>query len=135
MYTSVLMSYLVSLSLSHCVRKSVLYVCLSIHALQVGSSVCFSRFHTCVLIYGIIALYCTMLSCIRLFCDPMDCCPPGSSLHGIFRNTGVGCRFLPKGSSPPRDHDPHSCTSCIDRWILYHCTTWEALNNSVIIVV
>ena len=68
-----------------------------------------------------------MLSCIRLFCDPMDYCPPGSSIHGIFRNTGVGCCFLPQGSSPPRDHDPHSCTSCIGRWILYHCTTWEAL--------
>ena len=29
-------------------------------------------------------------------CDPMDCGPPGSSVHGIFpgRNTGVGCRFL-----------------------------------------
>ena len=79
------------------------------------------------LIYVIIALYCTVLSCIRLFCDPMDCCPPGSFLHGIFRNTGVGCRFLPQGSSPPRDHDPHSCASCIGRWILYHCTTWEAL--------
>ena len=29
-------------------------------------------------------------------CDPMDCSPPGSSIHGIFpgKNTGVGCHFL-----------------------------------------
>ena len=34
-------------------------------------------------------------------CDPMDCSPPSSSVHGIAqaRNTGVGCRFLPQGSS------------------------------------
>ena len=23
------------------------------------------------------------LSCVRLFCNPMDCSPPGSSVHGI----------------------------------------------------
>ena len=23
------------------------------------------------------------LSCVRLFCDPMDCSPPGFSVHGI----------------------------------------------------
>ena len=23
------------------------------------------------------------LSCVRLFCDPMDCSPPGSCVHGI----------------------------------------------------
>ena len=32
-------------------------------------------------------------------CDPMDCSPPGSSVHGISlgRNTGVGCHFLLQG--------------------------------------
>ena len=31
-----------------------------------------------------------------ILCDPMDCSPPGSSVHGIFpgKNTGVGCPFL-----------------------------------------
>ena len=24
------------------------------------------------------------LSCVQLFCDRMDCSPPGSSVHGIF---------------------------------------------------
>ena len=31
----------------------------------------------------------------------------------------------PGASSLPRDWNPISCISCIDRWILYHCTTWE----------
>ena len=37
-------------------------------------------------------------SCLTL-CDPMNCSPPGSSVHGIFqaRNTGVGCHFLLQG--------------------------------------
>ena len=28
--------------------------------------------------------------------NPMDCSPPGSSIHGMFqaKNTGVGCHFL-----------------------------------------
>ena len=26
-----------------------------------------------------------LLSCVRLFCDPMDHSPPGSSVHGIFQ--------------------------------------------------
>ena len=34
-------------------------------------------------------------SYLTLF-DPLDCSPPGSSVHGIFpgKNTGVGCHFL-----------------------------------------
>ena len=43
-------------------------------------------------------------SCPTLF-DPMDCSPPGSSVHGDFpgKRTGVGCHFLLWGSSPARD--------------------------------
>ena len=48
---------------------------------------------------------------IRLLC-PWDY--PG-------KNTGVGCPFLSRGSSQPRDRTKVSCTSCIGRWILYHC--------------
>ena len=35
----------------------------------------------------------------QLFCDRMDCSPPGSSVHGILqtRNTGVACHFLLQG--------------------------------------
>ena len=36
-------------------------------------------------------------------CDPVDCSPPGSSVHGNSpgKNSGVGCHFLFKGSSDP----------------------------------
>ena len=39
------------------------------------------------------------LSCVGLFRDPMDCSPPGSSLHGDSpaKNTGVGCHALLQG--------------------------------------
>ena len=46
-------------------------------------------------------------------CDPMDCSPPGSSVHGILKNTGVGSHFLLQGIVPTQG-------SCIGRWILYH---------------
>ena len=43
--------------------------------------------------------------CVRAcvcVCDPMDCSPPGSSVHGIcqVKNTGVGCHFLLQGIFP-----------------------------------
>ena len=43
--------------------------------------------------------------------DPMDCSPPGSSVHGNFpgKNTGVGYHFLFQGSSWPRDWIQVSC--------------------------
>jgi len=39
--------------------------------------------------------------CLTL-CDPMDCSPPDSSLHGIFpgKNIVVGCHFFPPGDIP-----------------------------------
>ena len=65
-------------------------------------------------------------------CNPMDCSPPGSSVHGIFqeritglgekkKNTGVGCHLLLKGTFLTQWSKPQrsSCLSCISRWILY----------------
>ena len=45
-----------------------------------------------------------VLSRVRLFCDPVDCDPPGSSAHGISpgKNAGVGCHFLLQGIFPPQ---------------------------------
>ena len=42
-------------------------------------------------------------------CDPMDCSPPGSSLHGIDfpgKNTGVGCNLLLQGIFPTQGSNP-----------------------------
>ena len=61
-------------------------------------------------------------------CDPVDCSPPSSSVQGIFQARILEWVAIShfRGSSLPRDRTLISCVSCIGRWILYHCTTWEA---------
>ena len=56
--------------------------------------------------------YCAVLflvtqSCVTL-CDPMDCSPPGSSVHGdsTGKNTGVGCHALLQGILPTQGSNP-----------------------------
>ena len=46
-------------------------------------------------------------SCLTL-CYPMDCSPPGSSVHEIFpgKDTGVGCHFLLQGIFPTQGSNP-----------------------------
>ena len=56
---------------------------------------------------------------VRLFCDPMDCSPPGSSVHRIFpgQECWSGFPCPPPGDLPNlRDQTP---VSCIGRWVLY----------------
>ena len=87
---------------------------------------------------------------------PMDCSPPGSSVHGISQTRILEWVAIPfsRGSSQPRDWTWISCmagrfftvsaireapnmsvlalagnqtqVSCIGRWSLYHWATWEA---------
>ena len=49
-------------------------------------------------------------------CNPMDCSPPGSSLHGNSpgKSTGVGCHPLLQGIFPTQGWNPGNC-----RRILY----------------
>ena len=59
--------------------------------------------------------------------EPMDCCLPGSSVHGISQARTlewVAISFS-RESSWPRDQIQVSCVSYISRWILYHWATWE----------
>ena len=53
-------------------------------------------------------------SCLTL-CDPMDCSPPGSSVHGNSpgKNTGVGCHALLQRIPNPRIK-PTSSTLQVD---------------------
>ena len=62
-------------------------------------------------------------------CGSIDCSPPGSSVHGIFRARILepGAISFSRGASWCRDWTCISCVSCIGRWVLYHCTIWEAL--------
>ena len=64
------------------------------------------------------AVLCCAESCPTL-CDPMDCNPPGSSVHGDSpsKNAGVGCHGLLQGTFPTQGLNsrlPHC------RRILYH---------------
>ena len=62
--------------------------------------------------------------CLNLW-DPMDCSPPGSSVHGILQARLLEWEAISfsRGSSQPRDQIQ---VSCISRQILYHSTTREA---------
>ena len=59
------------------------------------------------------------------FCDPVNCSPLASSVHGISQARileGVAI-FFSRGSPWPRDR---TCVSNIGRWILYHSATRQA---------
>ena len=70
-------------------------------------------------------------SCLIL-CDPMDCSPPGFSVHGdsLGKKTVVACHtllqwiFLTQGSNPGLPH-------C--RWILY-CLSHQGSLNKVLLI-
>ena len=50
------------------------------------------------------------------FCDPMNCSPSGSSVHGDSpgKNTGVGCHALLQGIFPTQGSN--LCLSCLLHW-------------------
>ena len=72
---------------------------------------------------GAVCLCAKSLQLCSTLCNPMDCSPPGSSVHGILqaRSGWVAVSFS-QGSSPPRDW---TLTSCIGKWSLNHWTTRE----------
>ena len=72
--------------------------------------------------------------CLTL-CDPMDCSPPGSTVHGDSpgKNTGVGCHALLQGIFPTQGLNP-GLPHC--RWILYQTSRppgkpWEYQMNTI----
>ena len=62
--------------------------------------------------YKSLLLGCAMLCLIAqwcpFLCDPMDCSPPGFSVHGDSpgKNTGVGCHALLQGIFPTQGPNP-----------------------------
>ena len=62
-----------------------------------------------------------LLQCPTL-CNPVDCIPPGSSVHGILQARILEwfAMLSSKVSSRPRDQTHVSYVSCIGRWVLYH---------------
>ena len=66
---------------------------------------------------------CSVAKWCPTLCDPVDCSPPGSSVHGILQARileWVAISYS-RGSSRP-GMEPAS----FGRWVLYHCTTWKA---------
>ena len=54
------------------------------------------------------AVLCLVAQSCLTFCHPIDCSPPGSSIHGDSpgKNTGVGCHALFQGIFPSQGSNP-----------------------------
>ena len=74
----------------------------------------------CVCVYVCVCAQ-LLQSCLTL-CDPMDCSPPGSTVHGTVHARILEWVAMPsfRGSSQPRDQTFVSCVSCIGTCVLYH---------------
>ena len=72
-------------------------------------------------IYSLCACNChaQSLSCVQLFCDPMDCSLPGSSVYGIPQAKILEWVAISssRGSSQPRDQIHVSCITWTGRWV------------------
>ena len=69
------------------------------------------------------------VSCsVVTLCDPMDCSPPGSFVHGILHARILKWVAMPssRGSSQPWDPIHISCIFCIVGRFFTHWATWEA---------
>ena len=80
----------------------------------------------CTPVYRVVILLFSLLSCVWLFCDPMDCSPPGSSVHGIFQASILEWIAIPfsRGSSWPRDRTWVSCKSSVTHLFLLQVQLW-----------
>ena len=73
-------------------------------------------------------LACSVAQLCLTLSDPIDCSPPGSSIHGIFscKNTGAACHSFLQGIFYTQGWNMHLLHLCIGRQILYQWATWEA---------
>ena len=71
------------------------------------------------LMLSFVVALCLVTQLCLTFCDPMDCSPPGSSVHGDSpgKNTGVGCHALLQGIFPTQRLSP-DLPNC--KHTLYH---------------
>ena len=72
-----------------------------------------------------------MLSASIRLCDPRGCNLPGSSIHGNCQAGILGwiAIFYSRGSSQPKYWTCFFWVTCINKWILYHYVTWEAITS------
>ena len=57
--------------------------------------------------------------------DPVDCSPPGSSVHGLFSGENTGAVFPPLGDLPNPGIEPKSVSPALAGGFFTTCTTWE----------
>jgi len=81
------------------------YVTICVWLLSLG--IMFLRFYPCCSMYRYVLV---AQSCLFL-CNPIDCSPPGSSVHGILQARILEWIAMPssRGSSQPRDQTLVSC--------------------------
>ena len=74
---------------------------------------------------------CLLTQSCLILCDPMDCSPPGFSVHGILQARILEWVAISssRGSSLPRDG---TCVCCIDRWVLYCSAAREAPMTNIL---
>jgi len=74
-----------------------------------------------IFVYKCVCVCVCVLSCLTV-CSPIDCSPPGFSVHGIFQARILEYVAISYswGSSRPRDWIHITYISCIGRQMLYH---------------
>ena len=74
------------------------------------------------------AMLCLVAQLCLTLCNPVDCSPPGSSVHGDCPGkNGMGCHALLQGIFPTQGLNP-GFLHC--RWILYHLSHQGSPSNS-----
>ena len=68
-----------------------------------------------------------LLSHVQFSVTPMDCSPPGSSVHGISQARILEQIAISSSRASSQSWD-QTHVSCIGKQIFYHCATWEAQN-------
>ena len=70
------------------------------------------------------ALHAKLLQSCPTLCDPRECSPPGSSVHGILQ--AVGCHALSQGIFPTQGSNPRLMSPALAGRFFTTSATWEA---------
>ena len=78
-------------------------------------------------LYVLCSVHVQLFSHVQL-CDPMDCSPPGSSVHGDSpgKNTGMGCHALLQEIFPFRVEPMSFRSPALGWWFFTNWATWKA---------
>ena len=84
-----------------------------------------------IMVSWFIGYVCSVAQSCPALCSPVDCSPPGSSLHGVFQARVLDWVAISSSRVifPTQESNPpllHLLRPCPGRWILYHCATWVA---------